>query len=195
MKIRKESQTFKIFSTIQQILKEGKEHISTLSFNALISRKTLGQTMSALGGYSPKEPYSKEGFHMALRKLKRRELIRFTDNDQFTLTEKGRGILLKFEIDDIKLPDFSLQNWDGNWRVLIFDVPEISRAARDILRSKIQELGFYTLQKSVYVTPRPCEKEIIGLARMLKISGGVHVLEVKKLGRNETRIRRFFGVD
>jgi phenylacetic acid degradation operon negative regulatory protein len=151
--------------------------------------------MSALGGYSPKEPYSKEGFHMALRKLKRRELIRFTDNDQFTLTEKGRGILLKFEIDDIKLPDFSLQNWDGNWRVLIFDVPEISRAARDILRSKIQELGFYTLQKSVYVTPRPCEKEIIGLARMLKISGGVHVLEVKKLGRNETRIRRFFGVD
>lgn len=197
MKMRKNSLIFRIFNTIRYILKEGKEHVSTFGpvFDALISRKTLGQTMSVLYGCPPEKSRFRGNFHVAFGRLKKKSLVKFTDKDQFTLTERGRRILLEFEIDDIKLPDFSPRNWDGNWRVLIFDIPEINRAARDIFRNKIQELGFYTLQKSVYVTPRPCEREISGLARMLRINKGVHVLEARKLGLNETEIKRFFGVN
>lgn len=197
MKMCKKSLTFRIFDAIQYILKEGKESILTFGpvFDALISRKTLGQTLSALYGYPSEKPRFKGSFRMTLGRLKKKGLIKFSDEDRFVLTDKGQGILLKFDIDDFKLPDFNPQKWDGVWRVLIFDIPEINRAARDLFRSKIQELGFYTLQKSVYVTPQPCEREISELAKMLKINKGVHVLEAKRLGLNEAKIRRFFGVN
>jgi phenylacetic acid degradation operon negative regulatory protein len=110
------------------------------------------------------------------------------------LTDKGRGVLLKFDIDGLKLPDFDPQKWDGIWRVLIFDIPELTRAVRNLFRGKIQELGFYTLQKSVYVTPLACEKEIDELTRLLRIGNGVDVIHSSKLGRKELAVRRFFGI-
>ena len=194
--IQKKSLTHRILEVINSISEEAKEAIFTLGplFDALISRKTLGQTMSALGGYPYNTPKTKGDFRTALKRLEKKKFIKFKDSDSFVLTEGGKGILLKFEIDDIRLPDFASQNWDKKWRVLIFDIPEISRAARDLFRNKIQELEFYTLQKSVYVTPRPCEKEIMGLARMLKIEKSVHILEASKLGSNERVVRKFFGV-
>lgn len=197
MKIYKKSLTSRIFGAIRCILEESKEHVLTFDpvFDALISRKTLGQTMSALYGYPPKKFQFEGNFRTALGRLKKKGLIKFTDQDRFTLTEGGKGILLKFEIDKIKLADFNAKEWDGNWRVLIFDIPEVNRAARDVFRNKIQELGFYTLQKSVYVTPRPCERKISELAKMLKINKEVHVLEARRLGPNEAKIRRFFGIN
>ena len=194
--IHKKSLTRRILNAINSISEEAKEAVFTLGplFDALMSRKTLGQTMSALGGYSYNSPKIKGDFHTALRRLEKKKLIKFKDSDSFILTEGGKGILLKFEIDDIKLSDFTPGNWDKKWRVLIFDIPEINRAARDVFRGKIQELEFYKLQKSVYVTPRPCEREIMDLARMLKIGKSVHILEASKLGSNERAVRKFFGI-
>ena len=194
--IHKKSLTHRILEVINSIPEEAKEAVFSFGplFDALMSRKTLGQTMMALGGYPYNTPKTKSDFRTALKRLEKKKLIRFKDSDSFVLTEGGKGILLKFEIDDIRLPDFAPQNWDKKWRLLIFDIPEISRAARDLFRNKIQELEFYTLQKSVYVTPRPCEKEIMGLARMLKIEKSIHVLEASKLGSNERAVRKFFGI-
>lgn len=44
-------------------------------------------------------------------------------------------------------------NWDGKWRMVVFDVPEQARAVRNRLRSLLKEFGFYSLQASVYVYP------------------------------------------
>jgi DNA-binding transcriptional regulator PaaX len=194
--IHKKSLTRRILNAINSLSKGAKEVVFTLGplFDALMSRKTLGQTISALGGYSYNNPRIKGDFRTALRRLEKNKLIKFRDSDSFVLTKGGKEILLKFEIDDIKLPDFNSRNWDKKWRVLIFDIPELSRAARDIFRGKLQELGFYELQKSVYVTPRPCEREIMELARMLRIEKSVHILEASKLGSKERAIRKFFGV-
>lgn len=111
------------------------------------------------------------------------------------LTDSGRGTLLKFDIDAMVLPDFNPQKWDGIWRVLIFDIPELTRAVRNLFRDKIQELGFYTLQKSVYVTPIVCEKEITELAYLLKIINGVDIIHASRLGRKELAVRKFFGIE
>jgi len=186
----------KIFEAIKIVWEDNREAFAELGcgFEAIMSRKTLGQTLSAMYGFDYNPQKFKNSYSATLGRLKKKGFIKFSDKDLFTLTNKGKEILLKFEIDDIKLGDFSPKNWDGIWRVLIFDIPEKSRAARDLFRNKIQELGFYTLQKSVYVTPRHCEKEILGLAKILKIDRGVHVLETKKLGRRELAIRKFFGL-
>jgi CRISPR-associated endonuclease Cas2 len=196
MRIKKESLTSKIFKTIKFIIDEAGDIAYDLgpSFGALLSRKTLGEVLSAMPGYKSNLANFGRNYSASLGRLKNDGFIKFSDRDRFVLTDKGQGVLLKFDIDGLKLPDFDSQKWDGIWRVLIFDIPELTRAVRNLFRNKIQELGFYTLQKSVYVTPLACEKEIDELTRLLRIGNGVDVIHSSKLGRKELAVRRFFGI-
>ena len=159
---------------------------------ALLSRKTLGQTMMIMAGYDNSK--HKKNYYQTMNRLEKNGLIQFKNRDQFTLTDKGRGILLNFDIDAFELPEFDPKKWDGVWHVLVFDIPEMTRALRDVFRKKIQNLGFYTLQKSVYVTPRPCEKEMKELTKMLSINKDILVLHVQKLGSIETAVKKHFGI-
>lgn len=52
------------------------------------------------------------------------------------------------------------KSWDGKWRIVIFDIPSRQRIVRDALRYLIKKLGMYQLQKSVWVYPHDCSKEI-----------------------------------
>jgi phenylacetic acid degradation operon negative regulatory protein len=195
-RVEKNSLTYKILKAIALISEGAKDFVFSLGplFDVLTSRKTMGQAILTIGGYSSNKSAIKTNYRTALKRLEKKGLIKFTDATSFILTKGGRDILLKFEIDDIKLPNFDPRKWDGKWRVLIFDISETIRAVRDIFRSKVQELQFYNLQKSVYVTPQPCEEEILELARMLRIEKSVQVLEVTKLGLKEKAVRKFFGI-
>lgn len=79
------------------------------------------------------------------------------------LTAKGRKYLQNTMLTAIKIP--RPEKWDGKWRVLIFDVPERHRDRRDLFRQYIENIGFYPLQKSVYIYPFECTQEVIELAR------------------------------
>jgi len=73
------------------------------------------------------------------------------------LTEKGRVKTLTYKFSEMKIEN---KIWDGKWRMVVFDIPEKIRKGRDALRSKIKELGFYELQKSVFILPYECKDEI-----------------------------------
>jgi len=73
------------------------------------------------------------------------------------LTDKGKLKTLKYYFDQMKI---KRDHWDGKWRIVVFDIPEKLRNGRDALRWKLKELGFYEFQKSVFVFPYECEKEI-----------------------------------
>lgn len=45
--------------------------------------------------------------------------------------------------------------WDGVWRMVLFDVPEQQRAARNRVRRYFKSRGFGYLQKSVWISPDP----------------------------------------
>ncbi len=74
------------------------------------------------------------------------------------LSENGKHKALRFNIDkmEIKKP----AQWDKKWRIVMFDVPEKLRRLRDSMRLHFREIGFIELQKSVFVFPYPCSKEI-----------------------------------
>ena len=79
----------------------------------------------------------------------------------FKLTQKGLLRLLS------KFPQIKFHNrtWDGLWRVVIYDIEETSRTLRNLLRSKLRQLGFNLVQRSVWFSPYPIENE---LERFLK---------------------------
>jgi DNA-binding transcriptional regulator PaaX len=94
-------------------------------------------------------------------KLKRKGLIRIRKvNHQIyiSLTEEGKKMVGWMQIDSliIKRP----KKWDGFWRIVIFDISELKKVHREAFRGKLKELGFYPIQKSVWVHPFDCQAEI-----------------------------------
>ena len=105
--------------------------------------------------------FSKRKAIDAFSYLKRRGLLEITRDGAdicVALTKAGKERAGKYQVDDltIKKP----QKWDGKWRVVIFDIPNESKIKRDAFRRKLKELGFYSLQKSVWAHPFECKEEI-----------------------------------
>ena len=113
------------------------------------------------------------------------------DGDFVHLSRSGLERGLFENIDHfIKKP----KRWDKLWRVIIFDIPVEKNKARASLRRKFQELGFYQIQKSVFVYPYPCEEEIMFISKFFGVEKFVEIILAKKLGEKEEKIKSFFDL-
>lgn len=74
------------------------------------------------------------------------------------LTEKGKKMAGWLQIDDLKIN--RPKKWDEKWRMVIFDISQLKKNHREAFRGKLKELGFYPLQKSVWIHPFDCRDEI-----------------------------------
>jgi DNA-binding transcriptional regulator PaaX len=142
--------------------------------------------------YIKERKIEKDQFWRKITYLKKRGMIQsFIENKEkyYELTDCGRQIVKKnFYLDfKVKKPD----SWDGLWRVVIFDVPEKFRQSRDILRRKLTESNFYQIQKSGYVYPYECTKEVSALSKNLMISRDV-VIMVSEIIQGEEDIIDYF---
>jgi len=104
---------------------------------------------------------NKQALKKEIRNLYKSKLIKEKRNEDgsftFILSNKGKLKALTYHFDQIKI---NRKKWDRKWRIVFFDVPEKYRWGRDSLRKKLKELGFFELQKSVFVFPYECEDEI-----------------------------------
>ncbi|MBI4999329.1 hypothetical protein HZB97_00975 [Candidatus Gottesmanbacteria bacterium] len=95
----------------------------------------------------------------------------------FRITSRGKVKL----IYDVPLAKRLEKKWDGKWRMVIFDIPEITRVKREALRKKLKDLGFAQWQKSVYVTPFDVGQEIAEYLGAVNLGENAVMLEVKKI--------------
>ena len=107
------------------------------------------------------------------------------------LTKEGQKKALKFKIDEMEIKKPA--KWDGEWRIVIFDIPDRFKKAREALRKKIKDLGFIKLQESVFVFPYECEDEINFIVEVFLIRPFVRFMRVKSF-TNEEQIRIKFGL-
>ena len=96
-----------------------------------------------------------------------------------SLTGKGLDKLL-FGVNNLR---FLRELWDGNMRLVLFDVPEQDRKLRDELRFGLLDLGFAMWQKSVFITPHLVDKEVTSLVGKLGLENEVNMMLVKPLNR------------
>jgi len=142
-----------------------------------------------------KKEYDEHKVACAFERLKRNRLIILREIDgkfKVELTEKGRRKVKEIKFDDmaIKVPPV----WDKKWRIVIFDIPEKQRKrARNALREKLQKLGFYQLQKSVWALPYPCEKEIQFLCELFDINRFVNIIIANKI-YNDIIVKKYFNL-
>jgi phenylacetic acid degradation operon negative regulatory protein len=116
----------------------------------------------------------------AIYYLKKRKLIKaqtINNKTVLVLTEKGKKRKLEYDLGNIKIPE--QENWDGKWRLLMFDIPESAKIAREALREKLKKLGFAKFQKSVWLHPFPCENEIDFISECFSIGQYLNLLTVQ----------------
>mgnify|MGYP001585405636 CR=1 FL=1 len=96
-------------------------------------------------------------------------------NGDFRLTNAGQTRAIDIALSHIVLKN---KKQDGYQRIIVFDIPERQRRARDAIRLKLKEFECIQLQRSVYITPYVCEKEIRAIATLLKIDHCIHILKI-----------------
>ncbi len=62
------------------------------------------------------------------------------------------------------------KHWDGKWRIIMFDIATEERTKRNAFRSLIQRLGAAMLQKSVWIHPFDCAREVEELKSFFGLS-------------------------
>jgi len=123
-------------------------------------------------------------------KLVKKGLLMYQDN-RYKLTEVGEKKLRHWELEDYKFK--RPPKWDKKWRVVIFDIPEKKRKARDQIRSVFISAGFYRLQDSVWVYPYDCE-DIVGLLKTdIGIGKDLLYMIVDEI-ENDKHLREYFGL-
>lgn len=116
----------------------------------------------------------KSSFSQAIKRLKESGLIaqvNLKDNVILKLTDAAI---------DLQEGKFEDKNWDGKWRIVIFDIPEQKRLIRDLFRRNLKKWGFKHLQKSVWVSKRDIFDKLTSYVTDLGIEEWVGVFEAEK---------------
>lgn len=119
------------------------------------------------------------------------EVAETSDGHVVRITEKGKQRLLQYDLGTLSITNKKL---DGKWRIIIYDVQDAHRSSRDLFRKTLRKLDFFQLQKSVYLTPYPCNDEIEYLRQVCSIGTEVIVLTVSGL-ENEQAYKEYFGIE
>jgi len=117
----------------------------------------------------------------SIKKLYQSKIIDYKENNNGTveliLTDAGKKKILLYDLEKLKID--KPPKWDNLWRLVIFDIPENKKQARMAMSSKLKELGFYPMQKSVFIHPYECKDEIDFVTELFNIVPYVRFLRVK----------------
>lgn len=156
-----------------------------LTTEIIFSRDSLWKKMQRLGGAPDRHT-----FINSFNSLQRSGFWYLSKSGKYKLTKKGAAKLEQLGFREA----IKKQKWDGWWRIVVFDITEEKRAARDALRRKLKNFGFYPLQKSVFVFPFDCLREIESLADFFEASENIEYITARALGRKESEIKGFFNL-
>ncbi len=137
---------------------------------------------------------NKKELQYEIRKLYQSKIVKKKKNPDgsttMILTDKGKLKALTYKFEEIRVDK---KNWDGKWRLVIFDVPEKIRWGRSALRKKIKELGFYELQKSALIFPYACEDEINFIIEFFNMRKYVRICILEAID-NEKHLMEIFSL-
>lgn len=137
----------------------------------------------------------RRALHWAIKKLYQSRLLDAKDNEDgstsVVLTRDGKKKALTYHIDTIKIPE--MKKWDGKWRIVMFDIPERFKKARDAMALTLKRMEFYRLQKSVFVHPFECQNEIDFIIEFWNVRPYVRTILANHLD-NELHVKMKFRI-
>lgn len=124
---------------------------------------------------------NERNLRIVIKNLYKSKMVDYKENSDGTvnliLAEEGKNRILKYNLDKIEIK--KPVQWDKLWRLVIFDIPEDKNKGRKALGAKLKELGFYPMQKSVFIHPYECKDEIDFITELFELAPYVRFLRVK----------------
>jgi len=155
----------------------------------------VGKSYENMYGWIPKG-YKRHNFnHLVWRNLKTGYIEKVIKDGMpyLRLTSVGKK---KVERD---FPLLTIQNtkWDRKWRIVIFDIEEISRPIRERLRYKLREVGFGLLQKSVFISPHNIAKDFTEFIDVQGLNESAYLLEASTIAVGDIKalVNRVWHLD
>ena len=172
-----------------RIGKKEQEIIKLIGLGILVSGSlVLPNLPQALKFYkSSKKTYNH--LKRIINTLRSKNLI-ILSGEKIYLSKRGQEIAKKIETEEIVI---KRTDWDGLWRIVAWDIPEKNKKERDYFRQKLDNLGFYRIQASMWVIPFECKQEIAIIAQHLKLSPYVMYLLTDKLP-NQNKLIQIFNL-
>lgn len=131
----------------------------------------------------------------AIFSLYRSKLIHERENPDgsltMVLTDNGKKKVVTFNIDNMEIKKPKI--WDKKWQLVVFDIPEKHKKAREALRETLKRLGFYEYQKSVLIHPYPCQNEVNFIIEYFNVRPHVRIITATELD-NEIHLRKIFSL-
>lgn len=142
--------------------------------------------------FNPKNTKDKWKINRSLTRLEESKLIKkrlVAGVEQYILTETGKLRAMRYHLYAMKIAKQAV--WDGLWRIVMFDVPEDKRNARLAINLALKKLGCVQYQKSVFITPYPCAKEIDFIGQCFDAHRHLRLITAKEIN-DEPIIKKFF---
>lgn len=119
------------------------------------------------------------------------EILNSGNKDYLKITNKGKNKLNSAKLTgEETLVD---KNWDGFWRIIIFDIPESQKTVRDSLRYFLKKAGFYCFKNSIWINPYPFEYFFNDLKEIFKLKNEVSLFVTKEIDKEtEKELRTVF---
>ncbi len=134
-------------------------------------------------------------FSRIIKEINYKRLIEFKEENDGTvsvvLSKLGQLHAFRYDPENIRVAIPA--KWDGKWRVVIFDIPEKKKKARDALRWELKKIGFIELQKSVWIFPYECQNAVDFIVEVFDIRNHVRILEVSSIN-NDADLRLKFDL-
>lgn len=132
-----------------------------------------------------------------MKNLKNKKLLDIYEKEgeeRIEITEKGKKRIARYQIDELKLN--RPKKWDGQWSIIMFDIPEKFKKGRDALAKKMKDMEIYPMQKSVYICPFDCRDEIDFVSEVFGVRRFVHYIIASDLGESEElKLKMFYKLE
>lgn len=155
--------------------------IGELTVNGLLpNNRTEAKMWRKVLGLHDKYEFSPKTFSSVLSRLKSQGLVAKHGKHRrslWVLTKKGENCL--------DIISASLPKEDGVIRLVAFDIPEVERKKRDVIRYELVACGYKQFQKSMWVGYRPLPDKFVKLLDDLKLKNKVQIIGINKTGTME----------
>ena len=123
------------------------------------------------GGWD--QSIKKSELSQAVKRLRERGLIAYEEDRTkqmiIKLTNLGRDAL-----GDLVVLQ---KDWDGKFRIVLFDIPESKEVIRDLFRRRLKDWGFKMWQRSVWISKNNVTERLRKLIDKMEIKDWVAVIE------------------
>ncbi len=168
-----------------RMTKMRKAILAAVQIAGILTFAAMAPNTLSLLGKIPRR--SSEKLKAAVRRLEEKGLLQVGPGG-IRLTEKGERFLRTTPLRPVEP-----LRWDKKWRVVIFDIPEIKKNQRALIRDTLVRIGFVRLQNSVWVYPHDCEELIVLLKTDYRVGKEVLYMIVDKIER-DSMLKKHFGL-